>query len=102
MWVINQDRDLTINLDMVQSIDIQKVRYNSETKSYYYVFNEEYEAAIIEAPVGGKDEGTYTLGVYESEEYAKEIFMSLMISKRRNDMDFMMPPFSKDNDKSPT
>lgn len=94
MWVINQDRDLSINLDMIQSLDIQRVRYNETTKSYYYVFNEDYEAAIIEAPVGGKDEGSYTLGVYESEEYAKEVFMSLMIAKRRNDMDFLMPPFS--------
>ena len=96
MWVISQTRDLSINLDMVQSIDIQRVRYNKETKSYYYVFNDNYEAAMIEAPVGGKDEGNYVFGVYESEEYAKEVFMILMIAKRRNDMDFMMPPFNKE------
>ena len=96
MWVISQDRDLSINLDMVQSLEIQRVCYNTETKSYYYVFHGDYESAVIEAPVGGKEEGTYVLGVYESVEYAKEVLMSLMLSKRQSDMDFIMPAYYRE------
>ena len=90
MWIIAQSKELTVNMDLVQSIDIQRVKYKP-TGSYYYVFSDDYDAAILESPVGDSEEGYYIYGKYPTIEKAREILADLMQARRNHQEDYVMP-----------
>lgn len=97
MWLISQNQEQSVNLDWVQSIEVQKVKTNSDGK-VYYVFGNSYDKAILQSPVAIKtpmdddDDGCYIHGEYNTVEEAKQVHMEIMQAARRGDPDFQMPP----------
>ena len=97
MWIVSQNRDIAVNMEFAKSIDLQRVKYaESDNQSesdygYYYVFNNDFDAVVIESPIDDTDDGCYVYGFYKTVERAKQILEAIMTARHDKQSEYCMP-----------